>query len=147
MRYFAYGSNMGSGQMFERGVRFSARESAILGDWRLEFNKQAARNPLEGFANIVPDPGNRVEGVLYEMEAEDLHKLDHYEGYPHQYTRCEIAVTCNGEEESAVVYVAQPDRVKAVLKPSAEYLSRIRQGADLLSEGYRNRLLNLEALD
>ena len=147
MRYFAYGSNMGSGQMHERGVRFSMRESAILDDWRLEFNKQASRNPLEGFANIVPDPGNSVEGALYEIEAEDLHKLDHYEGYPEHYTRCEIVVVCNLQQESAVVYVAHSEKVKAGLKPSGEYLSRIHKGTDLLSDVYRDKLLNFKSLD
>ena len=147
MKYFAFGSNMGSEQMKERGVRVSKREAAVLDGWRMEFSKQAARDPREGFANIVPDPANRVEGVLYEMEAEDLPKLDVYEGYPDQYTRREIVVTCSGQQEAAVVYIAQPEKVKGGLQPSTEYLDRIQKGSDLLSEAYRDKLSDWESLD
>ena len=133
--------------MKERGVRFSKRVAAVLGGWRMEFSKQATRNPCEGFANIVPDPANRVEGVLYEIEAEDLVKLDVYEGYPDQYTRREIVVASNDLQETAVVYIAQPDKVKGGLQPSTEYLDRIQKGSDLLSEAYRDKLSNWESLD
>ncbi len=147
MRYFAFGSNMGTEQMKERGVRFSKRLAAVLDGWRMEFSKQAARNPLEGFANIVPDPANRVEGVLYEMEAEDLAKLDVYEGYPDHYTRREIVVSCSGRQETAVVCIAHPDKMKAGLQPSSEYLDRIQNGSDLLSDAYRDQLSNWESID
>ena len=90
---------------------------------------------------------NRVEGVLYEIEAEDLVKLDVYEGYPDQYTRREMVVACDGRQETAVVYIAQPDKVKGGLQPSTEYLDRIQNGSDLLSDAYRDKLSNWESID
>lgn len=147
VKYFAYGSNMGVEQMRQRGVHFVSRIFAALQGWRLEFNKLASRNPQEGFANIVSDPTERVEGVLYEFDEEDLFKLDRYEGYPDHYARHDVDVIADGCSTTAIAYVAQPDKTQSGLKPSHEYIGRIKQGTDLLSAVYRDRLLTHETLD
>ena len=147
VKYFAYGSNMGVEQMRQRGVYFVSRILAALQGWRLEFNKLASRNPREGFANSVSDPTERVEGVLYEFDEEDLFKLDRYEGYPDHYTRHEVDVIAGECPTTAIAYVAQADKTQRGLKPSHEYIGRIKQGTDLLSAAYRDRLLTHETLD
>lgn len=63
--YFAYGSNMDAERMKKRVGRLSDRIPGAFRNWCLEFNK-AAKNIIGlGFANIVPCPGEVVEGVLY----------------------------------------------------------------------------------
>lgn len=148
MRYFAYGSNMNPERMIERGVSFTSRERAVLKGWRLKFNKVSSINAREGYANIERDDNSVVEGILYTIEDKDIEKLDTFEGYPKHYNRVVLKVKKdNGEEVEALVYIANPDKVKDGLKPSKEYLNHLLRGCDLLSENYCNMLRNWETLD
>jgi len=78
--YFAYGSNMNPERMMERNVGFSQRRRAILKGLRLKFNKVSEGNHKEGFANIVHDRNELIEGVLNKIMKSDLLKLDLVEG-------------------------------------------------------------------
>jgi gamma-glutamylcyclotransferase (GGCT)/AIG2-like uncharacterized protein YtfP len=148
MKYFAYGSNMNPERMRERNINFSSREHAILRGWKLEFNKEASRNPKEGYANIVPDENGIVEGILYEIQDSDLHKLDRCEGYPKHYCRRDIEVQLdNGQKVMATTYVANPSKVKEGLKPTREYLDHLLKGCDILSKEYCKNLKARETLD
>ena len=148
VKYFAYGSNMNIVRMRERGIRFSKREWAVLEGYRLVFNKIASRNRMEGYANIVEDRGNYVEGILYDIADEDLKKLDKYEGYPQHYDRKKLKVRLvNGETVKAVVYVAQQEMTSDELKPSKDYLNHLLKGCDLLSKKYCEKLKNVETID
>lgn len=148
MKYFAYGSNMDSQRMKDRGINFSKKEPAILKDYKLCFNKQASRNPNEGYANLIPKEGTATEGILYEINDEDIEKLDKYEGYPNHYDKKTIKVKLkNGNEVDALVYLAQSDKTKNGLKPCKEYLNHLKQGEDLLSEKYSNLLESFDTLE
>ncbi len=145
--YFAYGSNMNPKRMIERNAEFLERRRAVLRGWKLVFNKIARRNPKEGYANIVRDEGNVVEGVLYQIYEEGLSSLDIYEGYPHDYDRKLLEVELeDGSKVKAWVYVAQPDKVREGLKPSREYLENLLKGCDLLSKEYCEKLRKVETL-
>jgi len=148
MKYFAYGSNMDSTRMRDRGVSFSARVPAVLEGYVLRFNKTATRNPKEGYANIVEARKERVEGCLYDILDPDISKLDGYERYPQHYDRKTLPVRLNdGSTVQAVVYVAQPDKVRAGLKPAKEYLDHLLLGKDILSSAYYKKLASTETLD
>lgn len=49
--------------------------------FKLEFNKPTAQNSSEDYANIVVDDRWEYRKRTYEIENEDLRKLDEYEGY------------------------------------------------------------------
>jgi gamma-glutamylcyclotransferase len=73
MLYFAYGSNMAADQMRERcsHARFVSRG---------HMPGRAFIINSRGYANVVPDDGGAVHGVLWEIGVGDLCKLDVYEG-------------------------------------------------------------------
>ncbi|MEM2057119.1 MAG: gamma-glutamylcyclotransferase family protein [Thermoproteota archaeon] len=146
--YFAYGSYMNPDRMKERGVRFYKRIHAVLEGYRLEFNKLSSRNPMEGYANIIPNMSEKVEGILYEIEEEGLKMLDRCEGYPQHYCRMKVTVKLDdGREIVAVTYIARPEKCRIGLKPTKEYLNHLLKGADLLSEEYYEKLSKVETLD
>ena len=154
MKYFAYGSNMNQEQMKERGIHFLERKHAILRGYRLEFNKLASRNPQEGYANIVPNENEIVEGILYEISDLDLPELDKYEGYheheeyPNHYNRIKVKVKLDdGQEIEATTYIANSAKVREGLKPSREYLNHLLEGKGILSETYYQKLKSWETLD
>jgi gamma-glutamylcyclotransferase len=148
MYYFAYGSNMNPKRMEERKILFSKRERAILKDYKLVFNKIASNNPQEGYANIIKDNENIVEGVLYKISEADIVKLDNYEGYPYHYYRDVLKIeTSNQETVNAVAYIANKEKIKHSLKPSKSYMYHIMKGCDLLSNEYCNMVNGVGVLD
>ncbi|MFH8086652.1 MAG: gamma-glutamylcyclotransferase family protein [Candidatus Aenigmatarchaeota archaeon] len=148
MKYFAYGSNMNPERMRNRRVKFLKREHAILKGYKLVFNKISTKNPMEGYANIIEDDKEVVEGVLYEMKEDELKNLDEFEGYPNHYTRKKVNVILeNGQTVEAITYIAKPDKTREGLKPSKEYLKHLLKGCDLLSKEYCEKLRKVETLD
>ena len=150
INYFAYGSNMDEQRMkVERQIPCSKRCAAHLSGYHLEFNKMAQRNSQEGKANIVPDSSGLVEGVLYNIDAASLPKLDKCEGYPEDYLKIPIKVllTSDGQEVCAITYRANPKKIRDGLKPRRCYLDYLLAGRDILSEEYFNWLKRTETLD
>lgn len=149
MWYFAYGSNMNPERMRKRGVDFKQRRKGILRGYCLVFNKIATGFPGAGYANIVPDESGLVEGILYEVEKDDIeNKLDRYEGYPVHYKTYEMKVELeDGTEVDATVYVASEEYVAEGLMPTRDYLDHLLKGSDLLSEDYRAWLANHQTID
>lgn len=141
VNYFAYGSNMDPLWLRKRGVFIYGMRPAILWGWRLAFNKQAVDNPSEGFANIIPDELSRVEGIMYEVEEDDLRKLDVFEGYPVHYQKRFLTVNLyGGWTAEAVVYIANGNQVKDGLKPGKEYLKHLLAAGRYLTKGYYEQL-------
>jgi len=148
INYFAYGSNMDVQRMKSREIVFSKRYHAILPGYRLEFNKITLFNQKEGYANIVVDKNEYVEGVLYNIDDVDLEKLDCFEGYPDHYNRITIKVRLDNQSEvEAITYIAQPDKTRRGLKPSKKYLNYLLAAKNILSREYYKKLETWETLD
>lgn len=79
--YFAYGSNMLRERLEVRVGNVKLVGTTVLNDYTLLFNMRG------GFANIQKCLGEKVEGVVYGLTAEQFALLDVYEGY---YIRCVI---------------------------------------------------------
>jgi gamma-glutamylcyclotransferase len=76
--YFAYGSNMSTKKI--RDVVPSAKPigQARLEGYRLVFNKKSVDGSSK--ANLIRSAGDKVWGVLYEMDEGELKRLDRSEG-------------------------------------------------------------------
>lgn len=146
--YFAYGSNMNPARMRERKVAFHSRQRAVLPGYRLEFNKISRYFPGAGAANVVPARDSLVEGILYEIHAHGLARLDHFEGYPQHYDRVEVKLSVeDADRHAAIAYVAQSRVIGEGLFPSQEYLDHLLAGRDLLSAAYVERLAAWQTLE
>lgn len=122
--YFAFGSNLHLPQMFRRCADCSPVEKAVLHDYRLTFrgNWRGA-----GVADVIPSPGDQVEGGLFRVSQEDLEALDRYEGYPTLYDRFDIEVElADGQLVPAFVYRMLDQYEPAA--PSDYYFQVIRTG-------------------
>lgn len=142
MLYFAYGSNMHPGQMQKRcpGCVFVA--AACLRDHRLAFTRPWAAWGGGGVADIQPDAGSLVEGVVWKITEAHRKTLDGYEEYPTAYDRKGVVVeTFDGRTLTAFAYVARP---LGSYRPGRRYLQQLIAGARAhgLSPGY---IASLEA--
>lgn len=135
--YFAYGSNMDVDRMLERGAPFTQRKRGMMVDHRLVFNKVTSKYPGHGVANVVPERGFEVRGILYEVDRAGIAALDGFEGVRGgHYVRVIMPVAMgDGTAVDAFVYVAHPDRVEEGLTPHADYFYHLEKGLDLLGEG------------
>ena len=134
-RYFAFGSNMNAERMHERLGWSAKRFAATLPDFRLLFNKQVPSGRW-CVANIMPAPGQTVEGIAYTVKHRDLNVLDGYEGVAEgHYKRLPVTVlTASGESISAIAYSAL--KTGPEFPPTREYLNHLLAGQPLLNDNY-----------
>jgi gamma-glutamylcyclotransferase (GGCT)/AIG2-like uncharacterized protein YtfP len=134
--YFAYGSNMNKSRMVERNVNFTRRIKGSVDDHRLVFNKIADGSPGYGYANIVPEQGESVMGILYDVNEAGLMELDKREGVNiGHYFRSQINVLLDdGTSVEAIVYLAHSSRVKDGLLPTKAYMEHLYKGLDILGD-------------
>lgn len=127
--YLGYGSNMNRG-VFEgrRGMRPLRTYRALLEDYGLRFNLPVGPGE-RGVANLEPQVGARVWGVLYLLTSEQSEHLDRTEGVPRgAYRRIPVVVTANsGEKIAAFTY--QSDKIRQGRKPSPRYMGLLIEGA------------------
>lgn len=151
VKYFAYCSNMDQNQMVNRGVIPINSCGAKIEGYELKFNKQSFKNPVTGVANICETPhgpDDIVQGILYTIKESDIDKLDKFEGYLKHYNRVEREVIDeNEDEESAIIYIAQTEKISENLKPTSEYMSHLIVGSGRLDDDYRKMLKNVETID
>ena len=151
--HLAYGSNMSPSQLVGRigplpSLTSNPNANPIrvrLANYRLAFNKQSQRSPENGFANIMPEAGSEVWGVMFAITAEQLSQLDDYEGVDSGHYHHETVVVLDDEDNqhSVIAYVANDDRVVEGLIPTQIYLQTVLEGAKQggLPESYLNQIL------
>ena len=146
--YFAYGSNMDSKRLDERNVKYGLIGKAILSNYKLLFNKKSKKNPEVGFANVSECLGSNVEGILYSISKESMLKLDKFEGFPEHYRRefLNILVPECDCEIHAITYIANDHWIADNLRPTTEYIDRLLEAKNYLSDSYYNYILSFKSL-
>jgi gamma-glutamylcyclotransferase (GGCT)/AIG2-like uncharacterized protein YtfP len=135
--YFAYGSNLDFVQMRGRcpTAQFVCR--AVLQDHVLAFTIRSALRGC-GVADVVPQKGHDVWGVIYQIEDQDLPTLDAHEGYRtdrnpqrNSYNRDDnVRVMAeNDERQPMTVSIYLAVKQQAPPLPSEAYLRQIIDGA------------------
>jgi len=139
--YFAYGSNMNTARVRERGLAFSRVERATLPGFRLEFSKQGRDHPGSGHANLAWEPASVVEGVLFWLpSAAELARMDRFERSPVNYSRDIVEVHTDHGTVATWTYFANPGVLRPGLNPTRSYLAHLLAGEPYLSPGYFDRL-------
>ena len=80
MLYFAYGSNLDPQQLHQRCPSARFVTLAKLPDHRLAFTRYAKDRGC-GTCDGVPEPGQEIWGVVFDISEEDLRRMDESEGY------------------------------------------------------------------
>ena len=146
--YFAFGSNMDKKRMEDRTHESSERQKGIIKDWKLVFNKIKDEEIGSGYANIEPEIGSIVEGIIYKVSEDAIKKLDRREGVPDHYLKETMAVGNDNQESiNCIVYIANRSKINNSLKPERWYLNHLLEGKEFLSEKYHSWLEQTPTID
>lgn len=126
--YFAYGSNMSVDRIFERVGKVFVKGAYLIKGYTLLFN--CGHPPYNLYGNMVQSSNGKIEGVLYELSEEQIHRLDFYECYPNNYDK----IYFYDDEKDAIIfaYVATKDfclRPSESGKPQLDYINHLLKGA------------------
>lgn len=97
------------------------------------------------YADVVPEPGSQVLGVLWSIPREMLSSLDQVEGVPWLYNRKMVPVHSQGQRYEAYIYTMTPNARESVQnrEPSRKYLQSLGRGyaqfglsADQINQAY-----------
>ena len=115
--YFAYGMLCDPEVMTEAEMI----GAAVLPNFQFE---------LLRFANVIPTPGAKVSGTLWNISRKFLSELDMIEGYPQFYDRKTVPVTVKGQRYEAAVYTMTPESREQPddTYPSQKYVDKIVRG-------------------
>ena len=82
------------------------------------------------FANVYPEAGSHVDGVLWSIDHNMQGHLDKVEGYPHFYDRKTVPVFVGGKRYEAAVYMMTPESQESLegTWPKKNYVEKIVRG-------------------
>lgn len=106
--FFAYSVNMHKQRVQGRCPSVRVIGPAELRDHRLGFTRYSSRW-MGGVADVIPDAGQSVWGLLYFLESADLAKLDVLQHYPEGYDRKQTTVWLRVSDPPAPEAIAPPD--------------------------------------
>jgi len=140
--YFAYGSNMSSGQMSSKCPAGRFLRAARLEGFRFVYDGYSvSRDGAVG--NIVRSDAERVWGALYKITETDRLAMDAFEGYPQSCDRREVEVRdAAGKAYRAAAYCRTG---RALGHPHPDYEKIVLEGAKErgLPDDYIDRYLRV----
>ena len=128
--YFAFGANMHDSAFRDRrGMQPCEWRAGKICGYRLRFNLDGWPRGKSAPANLSPDSGAEVWGVMYQITRRALVVLDATEGVPgwgyrHLWTE---AQDTQGNKLQVVTYIADGKAVDG--DPSLRYITLLRDGA------------------
>jgi gamma-glutamylcyclotransferase (GGCT)/AIG2-like uncharacterized protein YtfP len=116
--YFAYG------MLTDPNIIGDAKfvDRAVLPNWQFE---------LLRFANVIPSHGDKVHGVIWAIDQEQLGHLDIIEGYPTLYSRKKLPIfDSKNTRYTAEVYMMTKNTRDRLINtsPSEPYLQSVERG-------------------
>lgn len=131
--YIAYGSNLNLPQMAQRCPTAKVLGASEIKDYELLFRGSKTGS----YATIEPCEGKTVPVLLWTVGKKDELALDRYEGYPMFYEKENMALSIDGKEVNAFVYVMTEGHRLGM--PSQYYV-------DVIAQGYQSAGFDLNVL-
>jgi gamma-glutamylcyclotransferase len=127
MKFFLYGDHLNPAQLARRAPEYKFLHLATLPDHTIKFCRWSSQWRC-GLASIVPSPGERVWGGVFELTDQDIKVMDEFEQDVPQgaYRHLQVTVIDEaGEKELVSTYAANPI---GKFKPKDHYLDWVLKG-------------------
>jgi gamma-glutamylcyclotransferase (GGCT)/AIG2-like uncharacterized protein YtfP len=95
--YWAYGANLNV-----EAMRHRCPGAKKIGRLALHYGRLTFRGVAD--CELVDDPDAVIQGGIWRITRQDEDNLDHFEGFPHGYTKSYLRLKVNGREERAMFY-------------------------------------------
>lgn len=127
IKYFAYGSCMSFTDILNTTPSAEFVAVVTLEHYGLHFPVYAKKRK-GGVANVFPQEGSTVTGILWEVDETDT--LDIREDHPRTYQRTMVNVTLgdNSTQEALTYHIPNHLHLRQQYLPSTEYWSLLREG-------------------
>ncbi|EEA03462.1 AIG2 family protein [Burkholderia sp. H160] len=125
--YFAYGSNMSAPRLSDRIKPIRHIANGYLDGYQLTFDKVSKDGSGKCDCKHTGEPGHRVWGVLFAIDADSLEALDKYEDAGRTYERQKVQVPTDQGVVDAVTYFAT--KTEPGLSPYHWYKHHVLYGA------------------
>lgn len=128
--YFTYGSNIHPLRLKSRISYSKFIDKYKLKNYILRFNKFGQDQTAK--CNIVKtgNPGDFVNGVIYQIKSSDLEILDRIEGLNKGYVHKMLNVKLYGKSHQVLTYVAMPEYLNNSIKPYSWYKEMVIKGLE-----------------
>jgi gamma-glutamylcyclotransferase (GGCT)/AIG2-like uncharacterized protein YtfP len=124
--YIAYGSNMDIARLEQRIGKPQDSVAIMLDGYKLTFNKSGGDVV---YANLICHAEAQTPAVAWRIDAEQLAKLDNFEGTPLHYLRIGFVFKHPTEGASlGQAYLANPKKLVKEQTPTSNYLRFISNG-------------------
>ncbi|MFP4403051.1 MAG: gamma-glutamylcyclotransferase family protein [Candidatus Woesearchaeota archaeon] len=126
--YFEYGKNLNLNNL-EKSIGYMPNSfKAILFNHRISFRKRT-NNAKTGILDIVRKKGEHVRGVVYEINDDDILKLDFDNGvYKNHFSRKKLKVNFENENDFISAYTYQMPIKRKLSTPSKVYVNQVTKG-------------------
>jgi len=127
MKFFLYGDNVNPTQLKRRAPEHQFVTLATLPEHTIQFGRWSSQWRC-GLANVVPSPGEKVWGAVFEVTEEDIKILDQFEEDVPQGAYRHVQVTVHdhaGEKMLVTTYAAESI---GKFKPKDHYLDWVVKG-------------------
>ena len=131
-QYFTYGSNLFTRRLQKRTPSAAFIAVGRLRGYDLRFHKKSQDNKSgKCDACEMDDPSRLIWGVVYEIAAGEIPKLNIAEGLGHGYEKKTVQVECEGGTviDAFTYYVADGQYIDSDRKPFAWYKEYVVKGA------------------
>lgn len=118
--------------MKERCPESRLLSKGVLRDYEIAFTIYSPVRKC-GCADIVISRGNEVWGLIYSMTADDIAKLDKFEGIPDNYKRIQIEIIDESGKFIRADSYSVVNKSTNSLRPSMDYLFKMITAAEQFS--------------
>lgn len=145
MKYFAYGSNMALARLRGRVPSASFIGVFSLKNHDLKFHKAGKDGSAKCDAFHTGSDADVVEGVVFELDFEEIKHLDRAEGLGDGYIKKDIEV-CNGSGNRLTAFTFIATEIDDSLHPFSWYKNHVLVGAIScgLSQGYTEKIARIK---
>ena len=127
MKFFFYADNLNPSQLKRRAPEHKFLFTGYLPDHSIQFCRWSTQWRC-GLASVIPSPGEKVWGAVFEITDEDLKILDEFEGDVPQGAYRHLPVTVITEEGEKLLVTTHAANPIGKFKPKEHYIDWVLKG-------------------
>jgi len=127
MKFFLYADNLHPTQLKRRAPEHQFQMLATLPDHTIQFCRWSSQWRC-GLASVVPSPGEKVWGAIFEVTDEDVKLLDQFEDDVPQEAFRHVQVTVLNETGEKILVTTHAAAPIGKFKPKDHYLDWVIKG-------------------